>query len=238
MKGDTKLIIILLLVIIVLGGILIQKVVFHKEDPKYEIKNETNEINESKDKSYKDTLQEIADEIKEKNAKQKKRDIKLSIVAIAMFIAGYLLQGIAIYKLAQQDGTANAWLAFVPIVQWYLIAKIAFNGNSLLGIIYILGNFVSSFVWQNSILEFVIAIVGLYILYGIFNKFSNNPKHKLGNLIAFEIISIIVFYALISNTGIINYSRIGAAKLMTVGPILVSGIYMWKFSKDVTERWF
>lgn len=236
MKGETKFIIILLLIIMVFGGILIQKIVFPKEEQKYESKNE---INETKDNYYDDRRQELEDEIKKYESKQKKTEIKLKIVAIAMFIAGYLLEGIAIYKLAEQEGTDNAWLAFIPIVQWYLIAKIAFDGNPLLGIIYILGNFVTSFIWQNNILELAIAIVGLYILHGIFTKFSNNPKHKLGNLVALEIISIVVLYVLISNTAIKNYRsrgvREGAGALVTMAPILVSGIYMWKFSKEVTE---
>ena len=43
---------------------------------------------------------------------------------IVIGIAAYVLTALGLYKLAQKQGEPNAWLAWIPIGQFYIIGKI------------------------------------------------------------------------------------------------------------------
>lgn len=236
MDKDTKFIFVLLAIIAILAGVFIWKIATPAKERNYTEDSVNNNIKHEV-YSRENELEKEREET-EKIYEQKEKGTKtvLRVTAIAMFIIGYLLRGIAIYKIVQQDGSEPAWLAFIPFAQWYLIAKVAFNGATLLGIIYILGNLIG-FVWENKILDSAIGIIGLYILYRLFKKFADRPNHKLGNLMAFEILSVIVLGVLcvmkLSDYGTITV-MIAAAKLVMMGPVLVEGIYMYRFSKKIT----
>lgn len=46
------------------------------------------------------------------------------IINIAMYVATYILTALALYTIAKRNGALNAWLAFVPVVQYYIIGDI------------------------------------------------------------------------------------------------------------------
>ena len=46
------------------------------------------------------------------------------VFAVVIGIAAYVLTALGLYKIAQKQGEPNAWLAWVPVAQLYIIGKI------------------------------------------------------------------------------------------------------------------
>ena len=46
------------------------------------------------------------------------------IFSIIINIAVYIVNAIALYSIAQRNGVKNPWVAFIPIVQYYIIGSI------------------------------------------------------------------------------------------------------------------
>ena len=222
MNKDLKLILVMLCIIVILAGLFVWKVVTPKDDKSHIENSITNTTENDIDNWY-----------EKYNQKQDNIETLLNILSITFFIIGYILQGLAIYKIAQQEDQGPAWLAFIPIAQWFLISKVAFDGDVLFAIIYFLGSLIS-LVWENTILDLIVSIVGLYILYNLFKKFSDKPNHNLGNLIALELLSVLILYGFCFMI-LSDYSSMAivqaTAQLALSGPTLVAGLYLYRFNK-------
>ena len=48
----------------------------------------------------------------------------LGLLFFAIAIAAYVLTALGLYKLAQKQNFENAWLAWIPVAQFYIIGKI------------------------------------------------------------------------------------------------------------------
>lgn len=228
MSGEARFIIILVLIIAVLAGVFVWKIANPKEETDYTESNVDNYLDNKEEIAEKYDVKETIDYMK----KQQKMETLLWFATIAMLIIAYLLEAIAIYKIAKLDGTERAWLAFIPFVQWYLIAKIAFDGDILFGLIYIVGHLIG-LIWKNNIMNTIISVVSLYILYGLFKKFDDKPNHKLGNLIALELISTVLATVLLY---VLYRQTLSVEIIVTtilIIPSLVQGIYMYRFSKKI-----
>ena len=229
MDKDTKIIFIILAIIAVLIGVFIFKVV--KTNNK---KDETTSI-EQNQVSVPDSKNDISKEVKYEKEKDEAENSlenfkrKRIILTILLAIISYMLQAIAIYKLSEQERIGMAWLAFIPYVQWILVAMIGFEGSIIPGIIYITVEIASIFI-KNKIITWISSILFLYILYRLFAKYSDISKFGLGKLIAIILVVMMTLYVIVDVTG-----SFFALTLATYAIPLTSGLYLFLFSRKITE---
>jgi len=51
----------------------------------------------------------------------------LSLIVLAIAIVVYILQSIALYKLSSKNNIQNAWLAWIPVGNMYILGKLGFE---------------------------------------------------------------------------------------------------------------
>lgn len=225
MDDQSKIMLVLLVLIIILGGIFGLKVLGIIKPAEKEIVNTTKIENKSEVDNNENHYQEHKEKKHDRLFMATDKEIsKLRIYLIIMYVIEYLILGIAIYKIAKVNEIKNSWLAFIPFAQLLLEAKIGF-GSIGIGIIYAIGTLLQQ-VWGNNILKIIVSIIGLIILYGIFSQISDKPNHKLGNLVAFELLATIIGIWLYVNT----LSMFWLA-FISMGSGIVGGLYFYYLSK-------
>lgn len=222
MTNQNKVIIALIVLIIILVAIFGLKVMGIIK-PKTKDTSITNQIEKVSENN-----ENINEQEEKKNSRlfmaEDEEKSKIKIYLIIMFVIEYLVSGIAIYKIAKSKEIGNSWIAFVPIFQTLLESKIGY-GNIGLGLLYIIGNATQQ-VWNNNIFELVVSVIGLIILYGIFCQISDKPNNKLGNLVAFEILTAVIGVLLYVKTISIFWLA-----FISMGPRIVGWIYVFYLSK-------
>lgn len=225
MDKDTKFIIALLVVILILAGIFTWIVLKPKKETNYANNNETYVESDKYDKKDK--------EWEEIERQQKREENLLVYGTYAIQIICFIIQGFAIYKIAQQEEVEHTWLAFVPYAQWYLIAKIAFDGDAFLGIMYCLGGIINNFVWSNNILSRIVTIIGLYILHRLFKNYRDIAKYSIWSLEIYTIFVGLITILLVAP--IFGGLRSSTGTVVIMGATyLVQPLYLYRFSKKVT----
>lgn len=122
--------------------------------------------------------------------------IILMIILILLGVVSYFLSSISLMKLAQRDGIEEAWLAWIPIGNLYIIGKliktIEFGGNSYEKAELILpGGLLAGMVLAKMPLIGSLAniAIGVLTLYGLFLLYKRYAPEKV---MKYMIISILV----------------------------------------------
>lgn len=122
--------------------------------------------------------------------------IMLVVAIIIVGIIGYFLSAISLMKLAQRDGIEEAWLAWVPIGNLYIIGKliktIDFGDNSYPNAEFILpGGLIAGMVLHSMPLigSLINLAASLVVLYGFFLLYKRYAPDKV---MKYMIITILV----------------------------------------------
>lgn len=119
--------------------------------------------------------------------------------AIAIWIALYIVNALALYKLSEKAGLDNGWLAFIPILQFILYFHII--DKSALNILWVLISFIPiigplvllilAIIWQVKfygaygmntaiiVLSILISPVGAIVM--LYMAFSDSVSYKITN---------------------------------------------------------
>lgn len=107
------------------------------------------------------------------------------VMAALVAIAGYVVCAISLYRIGKRCGVKNAWLAFVPILQFYVIGSICeeyiFLGYRITKLEWILcalifvGGIKGAFII--GIISFAARIFSLFVLHKFFYLF--NPHRAM-----------------------------------------------------------
>lgn len=120
------------------------------------------------------------------------------IVILFIFITVivlYVLGAYGLYKMATNDGVENAWLAWIPIANMYILAKLiktlSIGSYKVpnLDIVLTVGAIASSVLSTIPIIGFLIVIA--YTIIGIFALHKLYSKYRPENATLFLILSII-----------------------------------------------
>lgn len=98
------------------------------------------------------------------------------IINIAMYVATYILTALALYPIAKRNGVKNAWLAFVPVAQYYIIGdicedyKIFGKWISKLGLVFC-GIIIIRFIMNYGMVAYIIDLAAMFAMLLIIHKF-------------------------------------------------------------------
>lgn len=121
----------------------------------------------------------------------------IALIALTVAVVVYILQSIALYKLAYKNNIQNAWLAWLPIGNMYILGKLGFEvyaeedkKNEIFTWI-LLGCSAGSFLLEHlssdlsSIAGLGVLVFSVWAYYYIFNKINNK------NAVLFTVLSAI-----------------------------------------------
>lgn len=126
-----------------------------------------------------------------------------ALIVLAIAIVVYVLQSIALYKLANKNSISNAWLAWIPIGNMYILGKLGFEvyadedkKNEIFTWV-LLGCSAASFLLDglSGIAGLGVLVFSVWSYYYIFNKINNNNAVLFTVLSAiFQIGGVILFF--------------------------------------------
>ncbi len=121
------------------------------------------------------------------------------IINMAIYVATYTLTALALYPIAKRNGVKNAWIAFVPVAQYYIIGdicedyKIFGKWIGKLGWIFcgiIILNLLTDFLRGAYIIDLAATLAMLLIMHKFFSLFI--PQRAL----AYTFISALGLFAM------------------------------------------
>ena len=126
----------------------------------------------------------------------------ITVVAI-LGIAAYVLTALGLYKIAQNRGEENAWLAWVPIAQLYIIGKIIVEEKfgtfviPRMDLVLPLGALATAALFGILVLGQLVAIayavIAVYALYLLFKKYAPEQAVLYTVLSAIGLFAIFIF---------------------------------------------
>lgn len=126
-----------------------------------------------------------------------------ALIVLAIAIVVYVLQSIALYKLANKNSISNAWLAWIPIGNMYILGKLGFEvyadedkKNEIFTWV-LLGCSAASFLLDelSGIAGLGVLVFSVWSYYYIFNKINNKNAVLFTVLSAiFQIGGVILFF--------------------------------------------
>lgn len=143
----------------------------------------------------------------------------LAILLLALVLVVYILQAIALYQLASKNNLKNAWLAWLPIGNMYLLGKLGFEvyapkdskNEVLMWVLF--GCSIASIFGSplGDLGRIGVLVLSTWAYYYIFNKINNRSCVLLTILTAiFRIGGIILFF---NRKNFTNESEVSAAKV-------------------------
>ena len=129
--------------------------------------------------------------------------IFIMLIFLGIFLILYILQSIALYKLAEKNNIANAWLAWIPIANMYLLGKLGFEvyapddkKNEVFTWV-LLGCSAASWFFDglSGLASLAVIVFSTWAYYYIFNKINNKNAVLFTVLTAiFQIGGLILFF--------------------------------------------
>jgi hypothetical protein len=122
----------------------------------------------------------------------------LSGFALVFFIVGilfYILFGLGLMKIAKREGVENAWLAFIPIANYFVLGEVVSEKLGGKGGVKLLWISIGGIVLSLIPVIGVIASIGLAVFYFVvfhwlYDRYSNNA-------VLFTVFSVITAGALV-----------------------------------------